>query len=355
MLYLYQSNRLEFLAETAVALMTHAPLADAFAPEQLVVQSQGMRRYLHHYLAERSGIAANLRFNLPAALSWQLTRRFLLQTPALNPFAPEVMRWRLLGRFQNGDLPAAVHTALSGYLNSGETAAYRLAGKLADVFDQYLVYRPDWVAAWERDELLGLGDDEVWQAALWRQLAAGQTGSHRAEQRRQLLAALDRRRLPERYLVFGLSALAPMYLELLQAVAEHTEVHVFALNPSSSYWGDIQTARQIARQSTPDAASGAHPLLASLGLEGYFSQVFGGDSFPKKKPDPLPLRKTCEALGTLPGRTLMLGDSSNDAQAARAAGCPVVLVTYGYNHGEPVQAVDADGLIGSFEELDRWY
>jgi len=51
----------------------------------------------------------------------------------------------------------------------------------------------------------------------------------------------------------------------------------------------------------------------------------------------------------------MLGDSSNDAQAARAAGCPVVLVTYGYNHGEPVQAVDADGLIGSFEELDRWY
>ncbi len=96
------------------------------------------------------------------------------------------------------------------------------------------------------------------------------------------------------------------------------------------------------------------PLLESMGLRGYFSQVFGGDSFPKKKPNPLPLLKTCEALGTSPARTLMVGDSSNDAQAARAAGCPVVLVTYGYNHGEPVQAVDADGFIGSLEELGHW-
>ncbi len=57
------------------------------------------------------------------------------------------------------------------------------------------------------------------------------------------------------------------------------------------------------------------------------------------------LRKTCEALGTAPARTLMIGDSSNDALAARAAGCPVLLVTYGYNHGEPVRAVDADGFV----------
>jgi phosphoglycolate phosphatase len=61
--------------------------------------------------------------------------------------------------------------------------------------------------------------------------------------------------------------------------------------------------------------------------------------------------KTCEALGTLPARTLMVGDSSNDAQAARAAGCPVVLVTYGYNHGEPVRAVDADGFVDSLADL----
>jgi len=95
----------------------------------------------------------------------------------------------------------------------------------------------------------------------------------------------------------------------------------------------------------------ARPLLAAKGLDGYFGHVFGGDAFERKKPDPLPLLRTCEALGTAPARTLMLGDSSNDAAAARAAGCPVVLVTYGYNHGEPIRAVDADQFIDALTEL----
>lgn len=95
----------------------------------------------------------------------------------------------------------------------------------------------------------------------------------------------------------------------------------------------------------------AQPLLAQKGLAPLFEQVFGGDSFERKKPDPLPLLKTCEALGTSPARTLMLGDSSNDAQAARAAGCPVVLVSYGYNHGQPVRQVDADGFVDVLTEL----
>jgi phosphoglycolate phosphatase len=95
----------------------------------------------------------------------------------------------------------------------------------------------------------------------------------------------------------------------------------------------------------------ALPLLRAKGLDTYFSHVFGGDAFERKKPDPLPLLKTCEALGTLPQHTLMLGDSHNDAQAARAAGCPVLLVRYGYNHGEPVEAVDCDGLLDSLAAL----
>ena len=95
----------------------------------------------------------------------------------------------------------------------------------------------------------------------------------------------------------------------------------------------------------------ALPLLRAKGLDGFFEQVFGGDAFERKKPDPLPLLKTCTALGTMPARTLMVGDSSNDAQAARAAGCPVVLTTYGYNHGQPVMAVDADGWVDSLAQL----
>lgn len=95
----------------------------------------------------------------------------------------------------------------------------------------------------------------------------------------------------------------------------------------------------------------AQALLRTKGLDAHFGAVFGGDAFERRKPDPLPLLKTCEALGTLPAHTLMIGDSSNDARAARAAGCPVVLVSYGYNHGEPVAAVDADGVIDRLDQL----
>jgi len=95
----------------------------------------------------------------------------------------------------------------------------------------------------------------------------------------------------------------------------------------------------------------ARPLLKAKGLDGFFAQVFGGDSFERKKPDPLPLLKTCEALGTLAAQTLMVGDSENDGLAARAAGCPVVLVSYGYNHGRPIREVDADGYVDSLDQL----
>ena len=95
----------------------------------------------------------------------------------------------------------------------------------------------------------------------------------------------------------------------------------------------------------------ARELVAAKRLDGYFEHVFGGDSFARKKPDPLPLVQTCLALGTPVGRTLMIGDSSNDALAARAAGCPVVLVSYGYNHGQPVGEVDADGCFDRLDDL----
>ena len=95
----------------------------------------------------------------------------------------------------------------------------------------------------------------------------------------------------------------------------------------------------------------AKALLADKGLAGFFSHVFGGDAFARKKPDPMPLLETCKALGTTPARTLMIGDSQNDALAARAAACPVILVTYGYNHGEPIQGVECDGFIDRIDEL----
>jgi phosphoglycolate phosphatase len=95
----------------------------------------------------------------------------------------------------------------------------------------------------------------------------------------------------------------------------------------------------------------AQKLLQQKGLSEFFQVVFGGDSFERKKPDPLPLLKTCEFLGFEPGQVLMIGDSSNDAQAAHVAGCKLVLLSHGYNHGQPIREVPADHHLDSLAEI----
>ena len=133
--------------------------------------------------------------------------------------------------------------------------------------------------------------------------------------------------------------------------------HYFAVNGlhSSVYPGAAEGLERLRTHGvrlaclTNKPTAFARSLLQSKRLDGFFAVVNGGDAFERRKPDPLPILKTCEALGVAPAQTLMVGDSSNDARAARAAGCPVLLVRYGYNHGEPVDGVDADGVI---ERLD---
>ena len=135
--------------------------------------------------------------------------------------------------------------------------------------------------------------------------------------------------------------------------------HYLAINGQHSavYAGAVEGLTALRRRGvklaclTNKPANFAGPLLEAKGLAGFFDVVFGGDAFTRKKPDPLPITKACEALGSVPATTLVIGDSSNDAQAARAAGCPVVLVTYGYNHGEPVRDVDADAFVDSIADV----
>lgn len=91
----------------------------------------------------------------------------------------------------------------------------------------------------------------------------------------------------------------------------------------------------------------ATPLLARKGLAPYFELVYGGDSLPRKKPDPLPLLQVCRDFGLAPEQVVAIGDSSNDAEAARAAGCCVLTVPYGYNHGRPVHEIKSDGIVGT--------
>jgi phosphoglycolate phosphatase len=145
--------------------------------------------------------------------------------------------------------------------------------------------------------------------------------------------------------------------QLFMPVWERYEQHYLSINGKFSkvFPGVMEGLDQLKEMGLPLACltnkpvSFTTPLLKDKGLTRYFSHVFGGDSFERKKPDPLPLVKTCEALGSLPARTLMVGDSCNDAQAADAAGCPVVLMTYGYNHGEPIQNTPALAWLDSLD------
>ena len=151
---------------------------------------------------------------------------------------------------------------------------------------------------------------------------------------------------------------APSEAELKQAWHIYQE-HYLRVNGQASavYPGVMEGLQGLAALGLPMACLTNKPqalaqtLLQQKGLREFFQVVFGGDSFEKKKPDPLPLLKTCEFLGFEPSQVLMIGDSSNDAQAAHAAGCKVVLLSHGYNHGQPIRQVPADHHLDSLAEI----
>jgi len=102
---------------------------------------------------------------------------------------------------------------------------------------------------------------------------------------------------------------------------------------------------------TNKATRFVRPHLAAAGIERFFSLVIGGDDLPTKKPDPGPLRHAAAVFGIPTGRLLMVGDSGNDVEAARGAGCPVLVVPYGYREGRPVHELEADGIVASVDAV----
>ena len=104
---------------------------------------------------------------------------------------------------------------------------------------------------------------------------------------------------------------------------------------------------------TNKAAAFTEPLLLATELAPWFGFAVSGDSLPEKKPHPMPLLHACERMGTRPAENLHIGDSRHDAAAARAAGCPVFIVPYGYNEGDDVQEIDCDAIVSSLAEAAK--
>lgn len=304
-LMVVHGNRLEDLRELAVAWMRRHPLAP-LENEVVLVQSNGIAQWLKLALAGQDGcgVAAAVQVDLPARFLWQCYRAVLASDaiPRESPLDKAPLTWRLM-RLLPSLLAGEAFAPLQRFLEEdGDLRKrYQLAERLADLFDQYQVYRADWLADWaaghdrlrtSRGGMRELGEAERWQPALWRalladvggeQLAASRAGVHPRFVEHLQQAEQRPRGLPRRVIVFGISSLPAQAVEALAALARFSQVLLCVHNPCRHHWGDIVPDQDLLRHqyrrhgrknglaaqlSVDELHQHAHPLLAAWGKQG---------------------------------------------------------------------------------------
>jgi exodeoxyribonuclease V gamma subunit len=270
MFILHSSNKTENLVEHLVSVISNAPLSTPFAKEVFLIQSQGMERWLSQQLASRFHVWANYQFLFPSKFFSFIAQQIDSKVNDAA-FDRSLMLWRLEALLRN--LENDAYLPLKQYLSGTNQSLkrYQLALQLAQLFDQYQIMRPDLLAAWQNGHLLYNTDVERWQKALWQQLTAQIGQKHRGALWLDVIAKLNNaaegalsQQLPERISVFGVNTMPPLFLDYLQSLAKHCDVHLYLLNPAQTFWADLASKRQL---STDDDYNG-HPLLVSLGQQG---------------------------------------------------------------------------------------
>ena len=276
---IYLSNRAGVLVSELAHVVSSPPLPP-LQKEIIVVQSKGMERWLVQQLGDRFGIWANGAFPFPNAMIQDLFGAVLGELPAENAFAPELLAWRIQ-RLLPAYLNRAGFESLKRYAAEGRHGLKlaQLCYRVADVFDQYTIHRPEMILRWEE------GEESHWQAQLWRALVAETGAGHRAKVRQQFFERLRQTAVapstfPARISIFGVSALPSFHVDVFAATGQFIDVHLFLMSPSQEFWADIvsekeQTKRrqrerrqmQLAFPANPYFETG-HPLLASLGKRG---------------------------------------------------------------------------------------
>jgi exodeoxyribonuclease V gamma subunit len=275
MFYLYHHHDAERLLDVLALLQGSYP-GPPLVADTVVVPNRGVARWVESRMAERHRIAANFDFPLPAQFFWQLLSTSLPDAPDSSAYEQEHLRWYLYALMP--DIAREV-PEVARYLDSPtpDLSRLQLAGRLADVFDEYLIYRRDMLVAWESGAVESRPPAD-WQARVWRVVVARLGKRHRARLLAEFVATqardgpLTRSRWPARLYCFGLSQLPPDYLRLLYAFARERDVHFLLPNPSDGYWGDID-ARRITRLADAIDVAGSeeeriaaeHPLLAAFG------------------------------------------------------------------------------------------
>ncbi|WP_194437944.1 exodeoxyribonuclease V subunit gamma [Vibrio fluminensis] len=259
MFTVYHSNQVDVLKSLLVELVRIDPLENPFDKEQILVQSPGMSQWLKMALAKEFGVAANIEFPLPATFIWNMFTEVLPDVPKRSAFNKESMSWKLMHILPTMlDLPE--FAPLQRYLLDDQDSSklYQLAEKIADIFDGYLVYRPEWIASWESGQVVAeIGEEHPWQPILWQALydhtvALEQSPYHRANLYEHFIDSLESYQgslegLPKRLFVFGISSLPPRYMDALKALGEHIDVHLMFTNPCRYYWGEVRDRKFLAK------------------------------------------------------------------------------------------------------------
>ncbi|MFA3780145.1 exodeoxyribonuclease V subunit gamma [Yersinia sp. 1652 StPb PI] len=259
MFTVYHSNQLDLLKALTTALIEREPLDNPFQQEVVLVQSPGMAQWLQMQLAQQFSIAANIEFPLPATFIWDMFTRVLPGIPKESAFSKDAMTWKLMWLLPDL-LESPVFSPMKRYLSddNDKRKIHQLAARVADLFDQYLVYRPEWLASWEQGQLIdNLDDAQLWQAKLWVELTnytrqLEQPEWHRANLYQRFIRTLLEADvcpagLPKRVFICGISALPPIYLQALQALGKHIDIHLMFTNPCRYFWGDIQDYAFLAK------------------------------------------------------------------------------------------------------------
>lgn len=241
-----------------------------------------MERWISQQLAAHFRVWANYEFVFPGKFFLMIAEQVDSRLSA-EGFDRGQMQWRFEALLRNID--EAAFAPVQNYLSdSNPLKRFQFAQKLAQQFDQYQIMRPDVVQAWQQGKCSSGHHAEHWQQKLWSKLTEQFGNNHRGALWLKTIDKLNNLtkedfsgELPKRLSIFGINTMPPLFIELLQSLANHTDVHLYLLNPAASYWADLESKKQRAKRKLKRIEQGkeaieifatGHPLLASLGQQG---------------------------------------------------------------------------------------
>jgi len=269
MLKFYYGTELEKLADRLFRELDENPPSDLLAEEVFVVQNHGIGQWLSLRMAEKEGIAANLKFEFPSERIWSLIRLLDDDIPQTLPSDRGPMTWTLIELFEDerflDEFENLHHYIEEENPDQRSMRSWKLASKIANVFDQYLIYRPQMILDWEQRKLYTKSvEAEKWQSELWRRLVSHWKENyegkhlHRAELQQRLWQGMEEGHLsaddiPDHITVFGVSSVSPAFIKTMTKLSKLTEVHFYHLSVDPRI---IETGQF------------KNPLLQSMGQEG---------------------------------------------------------------------------------------